>query len=144
MLYYNLADLIEKHKHELATKAAEQAIVFKVIDDTQLLTDIAGFEASFHNIAVYIRDNNIEAWRLFVEQITAGQVARGVPDEGCMAIADYMIEIIKELITRELPNSEDAALRDKYYEQIQTMHSLGRVTILVTQMRERNKLGKAV
>ncbi len=140
MSYEILADLIEKHKRELAEKATKQAIILNVIVSTQIEIDTQGFEASFEEIALYVRRNNIKEWYAFVERITKGQVERGVPDEGGLGIADYMIECINEMIVRELAGEHNKTQREKFLQRLQAMHSMGRITIIVTQIKTRENM----
>lgn len=135
MDYKELVDLIEQNKRILAEKAVTKGIEYKVIDNTQLEVDRQGFEASFLQIAAYVRSNDTEAWRTFVELITQGQIERGVPDKGAIDIADYMMETIFELIETTWTGPQYKELREKSLQRLKNLHSLGRVTILVTQIK---------
>ncbi len=142
MSYQLLVELIEKHKIQMATSIARQAVRLKVIDGSQIQLDIEGFANSLSMIATYIRDKNIKEWQAFVEQVTKYQIARGVPDTSALEIADFMIQNINELVEAELKGPQNKAQREKFQQRVQTMHSLGQVMILVTQIKERGNLPK--
>lgn len=142
MGHTNLIDLIEQNKRSLAEKAVIKGIECKVIDNSQIEVDTQGFEASFMQIAAYVRDSDIDAWRTFIERITIGQVERGVPDNGGIEIADFMMNSIYELIETTWKGSEYKELREKSLQRLKNLHSLGRVTILVTQIKARHQKTK--
>jgi hypothetical protein len=82
----------------------------------------------------------VAQWKHYVQEITRGQVLRGVPDKSGMAIADFMMNSIYELVERELAGEQNKKQRQKFRQRLEALHSLGRVTILVTQIKTRENL----
>lgn len=142
MPYRVLADLIERHKRALAEKVIAPALQLKVIDESQIELDTQGFEYSFEIIASSIGESKPTIWSDFVQQVAINQFARGVSAQQSILLGDYMFEAIEHLIEQELSGPTHHAIRTRFGRRLASMHSLGKITAVVTQIKEQSRTPK--
>ena len=134
-MYDKLADLIEQHRRTLGQLIIGPAVLLHVIDGTQNEVDAAGFELSFQAIADSVRTGNSEIFQNYVAQGAINQMERGVSHQQVIEVGDHMFWLVGALVEREFPGAENAARRERFHRRLQGLHSLGKITVVNTQIR---------
>lgn len=141
MGYEKIAQLIEANAEELAAKTIEQCLRQKYLlagkFDYEAQNSL--FEDNYGIIARYIRHGNPTEWSEFIQKISHQDSGTLSGPDFITGVGEIIMGLLKELVAQEVPGSENETERKKLYNRLDNMHSIAKLTMTVTHLKEVSK-----
>ena len=139
MSFDKLADLIERDIQNISRLTAKRAIQQHMASSSQQSPEKLAqlFVHTVEMLARYVRSGEPTEYRNYIQQLTIQRLQQGYDMTEFFTMGNILTTVLKEFVDRELPGSDNEAIRRRYYRRLEGLQTLAQSTVVATQVRQK-------